>query len=250
MNKRPNVLSIAGFDPSSGAGVAADIKTMDTLKCMAFGVNTANTIQNDTSFEACFWMDKEQIKAQIKVLFNRFEIDFVKIGIVENWTILKEIIACLKEENKSVKIILDPVLSASSSFELNKEDNEALLDDILENIYLITPNYQEIKQLYPKLTLEDTIVHISSKTNLFLKGGHREDVIGKDELFTLSGTHKVYNPKVKNISEKHGSGCVLSSAITSYLALGFTLSKACLKGKHYTAKFLSSNDSLLGYHKR
>lgn len=247
MKKRPNILTIAGFDPSNGAGLTADIKTFEQLKCYGFAVCSANTIQNDITFTSCHWTSIEIIKSQIEVLFNRFNIDFVKIGIVENWVVLDELITLLLAKNSNIKIVLDPVLKSSSSFTFHTS-NVTLLDEILDKIYLLIPNYEEIEQLYTHKSIEETIQHISSKTNLFLKGGHRPEAIGLDQLFTKNGKQFSFQPKGNNISEKHGSGCVLSSAITGYLALEFPLAKACIKGKRYTEKVLSSNKTLLGYH--
>ncbi len=247
MKNRPNILTIAGFDPSNGAGLTADIKTFEQLKCYGLAVCSANTIQNDITFAACLWTSLETIKSQIEVLFSRFTIDFVKIGIVENWDVLDELITLLLAKNPNIKIVVDPVLKSSSNFTFHNSNVE-LLDQILNKIYLLTPNYEEIKELYPHKTIEETIQHISSKTNLFLKGGHRSEAIGVDQLFTKNGERYSFQPEEHNISEKHGSGCVLSSAITSYLALEFPLAKACDKGKRYTENFLSSNKTLLGYH--
>lgn len=247
MKNRPNILTIAGFDPSSGAGVTADIKTMESIGCYGLAVCTANTVQNDITFSACHWVDVAIIKEQIQILFERFQIDFVKIGIVENWSVLKEIIELLHQKNPRVKIVLDPVLNASSSFEFHDDDSK-LLDELLDKIYLITPNFDEIKSLFKDKSIEQAIKHISSKTNLFLTGGHRTDAVGKDELFTTANKKVDFFPQELNITEKHGSGCVLSSAIISYLCLEGSLENACLKGKRYTEKVLSSNESLLGYH--
>jgi len=222
---RPYVLTIAGFDPSNGAGLTADIKTFEALKTYGVSICTANTVQNDIDFKSCHWVDIGIVKNQLEVLFDRFKIQYVKIGIIQDWETLNEIIDFLLKKNPEIKIVLDPVL-----------------------IYLLTPNYQEINKLFTDKTIKQTITHIQNKTNLFLKGGHREDHIGKDELFTKEA-HFVMNPKMKNISEKHGSGCVLSSAITAYLALGFPLLKSCYRAKRYTEKVLSSNEGLLGYHK-
>ncbi len=249
MRKRPNILTIAGFDPSNGAGLTADIKTFEVLKCYGFSVCTANTIQNDVAFNACHWMPITVILEQVSVLFNRFEIDYVKIGIVENWETLSVIIEKLLSLNPNVKIVLDPILQSSSNFDFHGSNNE-ILDGLLSKIYLITPNYNEIAALYPEKSIEETVRYISSQTNLFLKGGHNENAIGSDELFNTSGKQFSLQAKLKNCSEKHGSGCVLSSAITSYLALGFPLLKACYRGKRYTEKFLSSNKSLLGFHSK
>lgn len=255
MKKRPYILTIAGFDPSSGAGLTADIKTFETLKVYGLAVCTANTIQNDMEFKKCHWTAVEVIKAQIEVLFDRFKIEYVKIGIIENWKVLNEIIEVVLAKNDQIKIILDPVLRSSSDFQFQKTNDQNQTSDmyfnqILNKIYLLTPNYHEIEMLYPEMTIEETLTHISSKTNVLLKGGHRKKSIGKDELFTMSGKRFVFNPKGKNNSEKHGSGCVLSSAITSYLALGFPVHKACYRAKRYIETVLSSNKTLLGYHSR
>ncbi|WP_299259658.1 hydroxymethylpyrimidine/phosphomethylpyrimidine kinase [uncultured Aquimarina sp.] len=258
MGNRPNILTIAGFDPSSGAGLTADIKTFESLKCYGLAVCTANTIQNDTDFEECNWVGVEVIKSQISILFKKFNIDYVKIGIIQNWSVLNEIIDFLLEKNKNVKIILDPVLKSSSDFNFQKqslqtESSSNVLDykfeQILDKIYLLTPNYDEIEMFYTGRTINETVRHISAKTNVLLKGGHRKEMLGKDELFTSKGKYFVLNPKNKNITEKHGSGCILSSAITAQLALGFTLLKSCFRGKRYIEKVLSSNTTLLGYHR-
>ncbi len=249
MRKRPNILTIAGFDPSNGAGLTADVKTFEVLKCYGFSVCTANTIQNDIDFKDCHWVSAKIILEQIEFLFTRFEINYVKVGIVENWEVLLLLIDKLLALNPKVKIVLDPILKSSSDFNFHSSNNE-VLDKVLSKIFLITPNYKEIEGLYADKSIEDTISYISSKTNLFLKGGHNETALGRDELFTLKGKQFSLQPKLKNCSEKHGSGCVLSSAITSYLSLGFPLLKACYRGKRYTEKFLSSNNSLLGFHSK
>jgi len=250
MKSRPYVVSIAGFDPSSGAGLTADIKTFEALKCYGLAVCTANTIQNDKEFEMCYWNDLEVIKSQISILFKRFKIEYVKIGIVPNWNMLDQITDFLLKQNDSLKIVLDPVLRSSSNFDfLSNPENLETLDQVLEKVYIVTPNYQEIERLYNDKTIEETIAYICNKTNLYLKGGHRKDRIGVDQLFTIDGKQYTLNPKMKNISEKHGSGCILSSAITAKLSLGFPLIKACYRGKMYTEKVLSSNKSLLGYHR-
>ncbi|WP_025742753.1 hydroxymethylpyrimidine/phosphomethylpyrimidine kinase [Aquimarina pacifica] len=258
MKTRPNILTIAGFDPSSGAGFTADIKTIEALKGYGLAVCSANTIQNDMLFETCHWTPIEVIKNQIDILFDRFTIDVVKIGIVQNWFVLNEIIDRLLQKSKDIKIVLDPVLTASSNYNFHNKEvltktqqlkSQDHFDQILDKIYLLTPNYKEIEQLYTDKTIEETITYISSKTNLFLKGGHRKDTIGKDELFTKKGKHFILNPKGENNYEKHGSGCVLSSAITTYLGRELPLLQACYRAKRYTEKVLSSNKTLLGYHR-
>lgn len=245
--KRPYILTIAGFDPSSGAGLIADIKTFEQLRCYGLAVQTANTIQTDEHFVDCKWIDQNTIKQQLETLINRFQIKYVKVGIVEDWQFLLDCIKMIKQFQQDAKIILDPVLRSSTEFEFHSS-NEVLFNQLLSELFLITPNYQEIQKFYANKSVEETIKHISSKTNLLLKGGHRNEFIGQDILYTTTNQEIEINPELTNCTEKHGSGCVLASAITSYLALGHSLEESCRKGKFYTEQFLSSNQNLLGYH--
>ena len=249
MKTRPYILTIAGFDPTNGAGLTADVKTFEQLKCYGLSVCTANTIQSDTEFLKCDWIEIDIILEQIRVLMNRFSVNVVKIGIVENWITLSKIIDLVLSLNPNSRIILDPVLKSSSGFSFHENFNEKDFDEILAKIYMITPNYQEIQNLYQRKSIEETITHIQSKTNLFLKGGHNSEKLGVDYLYTIEGKTHPFNPKKGiKIYEKHGSGCVLSSAIASHIALKYPLVKSCFKGKRYIEKVLSSNKTLLGYH--
>ena len=253
MKKRPRILTLSGLDPSNGAGMGADIKTIEALKCFAFSVCTANTVQNDVTLLSSYWINLEVMKSQIKLLFSRFDIGYVKIGIVQNWLILNELIDYLLLYNTEITIVLDPILTSSSDFSFHdtvnqKDDLKNSFEKVLDKIHLLTPNYHEIQQLYPDKSTKQSIEHITAKTHLFLKGGHRLKHKGTDELLIKQGDIHVFKPRVKNISEKHGSGCVLSSAICSYLALGYSLVQACDEGKRYTEKVLKSNTTLLGYH--
>ena len=248
MKKRTYILTIAGLDPSGGAGLTADIKTFENLKCYGVSVCTATTIQNDVEFKDCYWTSIFTIKEQIKILFDRFNIDVVKIGIVENWKILLEIIDYVLSFNPTAKIVLDPVLKASSGYTFHKDFTEADFEEVLSKIYLLTPNYSEIQSLYPNKSVEETLSHIQSKTNVFLKGGHNSERLAVDYLYSKGGKEFSFNPKKGKYHEKHGSGCVLSSAIASYIALKYPLLKSCFKGKRYVEKVLSSNKTFLGYH--
>ncbi len=246
MKKRPYILSIAGFDPSGGAGIVADCKTFEALNCQGLSVITANTIQTDTKFVDCLWVDVPVIKNQIQVLFERFDISVVKIGIVQNWLVMQELVAFLISLKAEVKIVLDPVIRASTNFEFQKGFDADTFQKVLDGIYMITPNYDEIQSLFPEKSIEETIGSIQEKTNLFLKGGHNESAKGKDYLYAQGGNVYPMNPKYSKVYPKHGSGCVLSSAIASNLALGFPLLKSCFRAKRFTEKYLASSKDLLG----
>ncbi len=239
MIKRPYILTIAGFDPSGGAGLLADIKTFEALKCVGLSVISANTIQNDVEVKNCYWTPVEIMKEQIDCLFDRFEIDFVKIGIIENWIVLGEILDHLKKKNEKIKVVLDPVIRSSSSFEFHAAEG---LQGQLDKLFLITPNRLELEAI--GLTKET----ILQTTHLYLTGGHNTNDKGRDQLFLTDGRTYAFRPGSKQVWDKHGSGCILSAALTAHFAKGYPFIKACKKAKDYTEKRLGSNTGLLSYH--
>jgi hydroxymethylpyrimidine/phosphomethylpyrimidine kinase len=248
MNKRPIILTIAGHDPSGGAGLTADIKTAEALECYGLSVCSGNTIQNDIEMNACLWTDIEVMKSQITLLFNRFEINFIKVGIIENWLVLNELLDFILAINNKVKFILDPVLKSSSEYNFHDQEHLNTFEEILDKIYLITPNYPEIEALLGDKSIPEKIEFISKRTNLLLKGGHNIKQMGMDKLFETNGDNVVYQSSLEKVHQKHGSGCVLSSAIICFLALNYSLDNSCERGKIYIERFLNSNESQLGYH--
>lgn len=244
--KRPFVLTIAGFDPSGGAGVLADIKTFEQHKVYGFAINTGNTIQTENAFYEVQWTDIHFVLNSLDKLFGSYSIKAVKIGIVPTLSYLKEIVFAVKTLSPKTKIVWDPVLKSSTEFDFLTVKRDTELNQILKEIDLITPNFNEMKKLFPDFNL----LSKSSPTGidgLLLKGGHNPDKVGVDYLYTPNGIHK-YLPKTDNCYEKHGSGCVLSSAITANFALGHNLETACQNAKTYTENYLLSNNTKLGFH--
>ena len=241
---RESVLTIAGFDPSGGAGILADIKTFEQLKVSGEAIITANTIQNENKFDSVNWVEEELVLKQLDFLLESKKVEFVKIGLIKNEKQLKAISDRLLSANKKTKIIWDPILSASTGFDFHQQK----LNIDLKNIFLITPNLEEIKAFGAGTSVEIAKI-LASETNVFLKGGHSDTAIGKDFLYNTKRSVFGFNPKRTDVTEKHGSGCVLSSAITANLAKGYALNKACLRGKDYVTRFLASNKSKIGNHK-
>lgn len=243
------ILTIAGFDPSSGAGLTSDIKTFEAHGLYGLSVCTAITVQNDVAFKNCVWVEETTIHSQIETLFERFKISTVKIGIIKSWRILLNVQKLLKELNPEIVIILDPVLKASAGFKFHSAEETKLFEEVLEYCDFITPNYEEIANLFPKKTIEETIDFIGEKTTIYLKGGHRQDKKGWDEVY-YKKIAKLNIPPITNvIYEKHGSGCVLSSALAANLHKKMTIEEASKYAKAYTEQFLNSNQTLLGNHK-
>ncbi|WP_026463716.1 hydroxymethylpyrimidine/phosphomethylpyrimidine kinase [Adhaeribacter aquaticus] len=246
---RPYVLSIAGSDPSAGAGVFADLKTFEAHKVYGLGVVSAITYQNDDTFTGVDWVPVESIIRQVELILMKFPVKVVKIGLIQSLPTLKTLLDYLLQVNPEMKIIWDPILKASAGFTFHAEVNQLTLQNILTKLYLLTPNAEEARKLALANSTEESAEHLSQYCPVLLKGGHREDKLGWDMLHLATGEKYSYRPKVQNATPKHGSGCVLSAAVVSNLALDYKLSRACLRAKAYTARFLSSNSTLLGYHK-
>jgi hydroxymethylpyrimidine/phosphomethylpyrimidine kinase len=245
---RPFALTIAGFDPSGGAGVLADIKTFEQHGVYGFAINTANTIQTENEFFEIQWTDLNFVIKSIEKLFKNYNIKTVKIGIVPSLEYLSEIVFTIKKLSPNTKIVWDTVLKSTTDFDFLNIKNHAILIETLKKTDLITPNYNEILQLSSEVINAQTAAVLLSKyCSVLLKGGHNPNGIGIDYLYTNNAIHRLL-PKTEECYEKHGSGCVLSSAITANLALGQNLKIACEKAKIYTENYLLSNPTKLGFH--
>ena len=243
---KPYTLSIAGFDPSAGAGILADIKTFESNGVYGLGVVSALTWQNDVEFEKVEWIAVNKILEQVAILLRRFDVKYVKIGLIESMEVLQQVIRFLKEKINDPVIVYDPVLKASAGFEFHNIEQEQFMQ-MIDGVYCITPNIPEANELFGADDLEDKLEACSEKVNVYLKGGHGMGNIITDLLFTKDHTYAFPNDRLPK-GEKHGSGCVLSSALTAQLALGNDIEVAAENANTYTYKFLASNETLLGYH--
>ena len=244
------VLSIAGFDQSSGAGVTADIKTFESCRVYGLGTSSSITFQNQNTYLGTKWLTPDEIIRQCEVLFREFSPAYVKIGLIESFDTLEQVVNYLRTALPKVRIIWDPILKASAGFQFHDGENLTQLQDILRKIYLITPNTDELKTLFGNHPDVESLQALarSQNLNILWKGGHNDGALASDRLVTPD---KVYTFSVTRARHgKHGTGCVLSSAIASYLTLGYPLPDACRLGQHYVAGFIRSNDTNLGMHNR
>lgn len=241
------VLSLAGFDPSGGAGLLADIKTFEQHKVYGLSISTANTLQTENKFYSVEWEKIETVLNAVNVMLSSYSIQVIKIGIVPSFEYLSQLVKHIKSINAEIKIVLDPIIKSSTGFDFQKTIDKKELISVLKNIYLITPNIQEAMLLTNENDSKEAAKQIAEHCNVLLKGGHNDEKIGVDYLYT-NGECIELQPTLTNLSAKHGSGCVLSAAIVSNLALGSDLKTACIEAKKYVEHFLNSNKSLLGFH--
>lgn len=247
-----NILTIAGSDPSGGAGIQADLKTIANLKCYGMAVITALTAQNTTGVTAIHSLPSEFVARQIKAIKDDIMIDAIKIGMVERKQIVKVIVRSLFIDHPIEKIVLDPVFIAKSGHRLlKKEDVYTLIDLLFPYASLVTPNIPEAEDLTGlKINNYDDMVKAAEKIILLgakavlIKGGHllSQDKVIKD-LFLTKSEIKWFEAEKIHTKNTHGTGCTLSSAIASYYA-SYELSDAIGYAKSYLAKALKSANLL------
>jgi len=230
------LLAIAGFDPSAGAGLLADIKAFEHCNVYGQAVCTALTVQNEEHFEKTNWLAWKQIKSQLQILSKTGDFNYAKIGLVENPKTLENIFKWLRKKYPNIFIIWDPILKASSGFEFHRQ-NAVSWRKLMTYANLITPNLPEAEFL--------GISKGSVKTAVLVKGGHSDR---DEDLLFLPGSPapiKFKFKRVKNV-EKHGSGCVLSSLILANILKYNDLEKAIRKSKKSMRFFFKNGCGKLG----
>lgn len=237
-------LTIAGFDGSAGAGFISDIKTMAHFGVYGQAVCTALTEQNEDEFVSPGWVIWERIEAQLDTLFKKHTFKYVKIGLVEKAKILKRVVEYIREKSPDAYIIWDPIASASAGYHFMRDTAEFL--PIMKMIDLITPNADEYRFLGLETAQQKGEILMGRDCSVLLKGGHTTDVEAIDTLLHEGKEYKFASPRLPGVG-KHGTGCVLSSAILANLALGKSLPEACRVGKDYMNEFLQSGEGRLGF---
>ncbi len=239
------VLTIAGSDSSGGAGIQADIKTMICNGVYAMSAITALTAQNTVGVTAIMDVTPDFLGEQLDNVFTDIYPDAVKIGMVSNGALIKVIAEKLKEY-KAQRIVIDPVMVATSGSKLiSDEAMDALKDRLLPLAAVLTPNIPEAEVLsgMEVKTEEDMILAAEkiSKTYLcavLLKGGHQLN--DANDLLYRDGSYKWFFGKRIDNPNTHGTGCTLSSAIASNLAKGYDLEGSVERAKEYISGALSA----------
>jgi hydroxymethylpyrimidine/phosphomethylpyrimidine kinase len=244
--QRPYVLSIAGFDPSSGAGVSADIKTFEQMKVYGLAVCTGLTLQTEDRFISVEWRKTEDVMRETELLLKKYPVKAVKFGIVPSYGFLKDLVRLIKSISSETKIVVDPVWRSSTGFTFNGEtfENDP---ELLKRVDLFTPNLDEFNFMRREKNASTFLSEVLEHTIVLLKGGHNAEKKGNDVLHQKNSQLEI-NPETSEVWPKHGSGCVLSAAITAKLAFDANLEEACKSAKQYIEKYLNSNKSLLGFH--
>lgn len=248
----PCILTIAGSDCSGGAGIQADIKAISALGAYAASAITAITVQNTCGVSDIHPIPAQYVKGQIDAVMTDIRPQAIKIGMINDVEIVKVIVDAIRKY-KPAHVVLDPVMVSTSGCKLIEDKAiEALTRELIPLATLITPNLREAEVLAgcPIKTVEDMkqtadrLLEYQCQAVL-IKGGHLEEGDMCDVLKT-SQQPKPYlftAPKVES-KNTHGTGCTLSSAIATFLALGNSTEEAVKKAKEYVYQGIVSGKDI------
>ncbi|SMC34422.1 hydroxymethylpyrimidine kinase /phosphomethylpyrimidine kinase [Fulvimarina manganoxydans] len=252
MARIPNVLSIAGSDPSGGAGIQADLKSMSANGAYAMAAITALTAQNTQGVSGVESVAPAFIAAQIDAIFDDIRVDAVKIGMLGTAEIAR-IVARAIERHAPAIVVLDPVMIAKGGNPLITDETvEVIRTDLVPLSTMITPNIPEAAVLLTEAPIRESRRMEAAATRLLalgcrsalLKGGHLEDGEGSpDVLARPDGTHRFEGTRIAT-KNTHGTGCSLSSALAVQLALGFDAVEAVSRAKAYVSGAIAAADQL------
>ena len=240
------ILSVAGSDNSSGAGIQCDIKVASALKVYCVNCITTVTSQDSYGVKKIFELPKEMILSQINTILNQFRVDGIKIGLISNVKSAESIVKLLKKNLYNIPIVVDPIRKSTTNTLLVGKRDYLLINKTLSQLNpIFTPNLTEIKTLLnlknidkiPKEKLIKTF-HNEYKSNVVLTSGDEPKGICED--FFLDEKLKVRSVKSKKIKTKnsHGSGCTFSTALCINLVNKKNLYDSVVSAKKFTERSL------------
>lgn len=242
----PTVMTFAATDPSSGAGLQADILTLASIGCHPLSVVTAITVQDTVGVDSVMVFDADWVNEQARTILEDMQVSAFKIGMlgsVENVAVIAEIMA----DYPDVPLLIDPILASGRGDELaNEEMQAAMIDLLFPQATLITPNSLEARRLafsdgndegdeQDSASLEETAKRLLDMGSeyVLITGTHERSIEVVNSLYGESGLLKAYNWE-RLPGSYHGSGCTLTSAIAACLAHGLSMEEAVLEAQEYT----------------
>ena len=247
MKPKSKILIIAGSDSSGGAGIQADIKTVTTIGSYAMTAITAVTVQNTQGVKSVIPIHPNEIKNQIIFTSTDIKPDAIKIGMLHSSDVINKVVNSLNII-KVKKIILDPVMVATGGTRLiDYKAIQTLKTKLLKQVSLITPNIPEAEILTgvkignkeDMILAGNRLMNLGAK-NVLTKGGHLKSKNVQD-IFMNKSDLKVFISARHKTRNTHGTGCTLSSAITTFFSCGKSIKKACELGIKYVNSAILTN---------
>lgn len=242
----PNLLTIAGSDPSGGAGIQADLKTFAALGGYGMSVITALTAQNTQGVQGVFEIPASVVEQQLNSVFSDIRVDAVKIGMAGNVGTIMAIAAILKKYRPPF-IVLDSVMIAQSGDRLlSPESVQAMKDHLIPLADIITPNLPEAEFLLGRgedqAQMAKNLLSLGCRAVL-VKGGHNKGAQAIDILATSSGVETLSAPWIET-KNTHGTGCTLAAAIVAFSHQYKDLRECIQAAKNYLTNALRHADAL------
>jgi len=242
---KPVVLTIAGLDPSGGAGIVADIKTIAARGCVPAAALTSITYQNTTGVFGAEHQTAATLRAQVDPIVQDLNVAGAKTGMLPTAEIVAEVARLFSEGNLPAPVVDPVVVATSGDVLIDDEAFEILKTKLFPLARVVTPNIPEAEKLagFPIHTEADmrraakTIQSLGARAVL-VKGGHRGDAL--DILLSADGTFTEFRSEYLDVGEVHGSGCTLSAAIAACLGKGMTLEEAVGAAKEYVTNAIRS----------
>lgn len=251
--RRPVALTIAGSDPSGGAGIQADLKTFAAHGVYGTSALTLLTVQNTHGVASVQTLDPGFVAAQLRSVLEDMPVAAIKTGALGNESIIRAVASVLTETK--LPLVIDPVMIAKSGDALLEPGAiAALREQLLPLAILVTPNAREAEELLGleplSLRSSQDLRHLAEAHPdfpLFLKGGHLEGAQVRD-YFVLAGKLTEFSFERIETRHTHGTGCTLSAAITARLALGEPLPVAVRQARDYLQAAIREAPGLGGGH--
>jgi len=234
------VLTIAGFDPSGGAGILADLKTLAANNCYGVAAITAMTVQNTQGIVAMQPVDAQFLRASILSLLADGRVKAVKLGMIGNRA-NAEVVREIMDANPSLPSVLDPVIRSSSGTDLMEPSGfDYLRENLLSRVTLVTPNMPEaaaltglkVENLEEMKVAARKIIELGAR-NVVVTGGHLDKAI---DVFAEGAKLQTFVGDRIKLENSHGTGCTFSSAIAANLALGRQVEDAVVLAKAYVTE--------------
>jgi len=244
---QPFVLTIAGSDPSCGAGVQADLHVFANLGVHGLCTLSCSTAQVPGAVDEIHPLPASHLTSQLNLLLQTYPVGTIKTGMLHSAELMGSVLDCLEENNFCGHLIVDPVIQSSSGNMLI--DHEGIVffrERFISHSSLFTPNLNEAAILLnsASVTMENftrSAEELYKKYNVpvLLKGGHLDADEATDILISEKGKRCYSAPFIQNL-DPHGTGCTYSAAIASYIALGHSLEKSVSLGKSYITSAIAN----------
>lgn len=244
VDSKPVSLSIAGLDPSGGAGIIADIKTFYALGCYGAAAVTSVTFQNTQGVFGAVHQSAESVRDQVIPIIDDFRVDALKTGMLPTRGIIDEV-ARIVSERSFGPLVVDPVVRSTSGFDLiDDEALRSLIGSLFPLAAIVTPNLAEAERIARMRIATEADVRTAAQTMLgqgagsvLIKGGHqlessRSKGVARDYFFG-GNAEDVFEAGFIETNATHGTGCTLSAAIAAGLAKGLALEPAIAAAKSY-----------------